>query len=137
MSSEDPPRRYDDHEDITEEYSFDELAKGLADGTLSRRRALKLVAGALLGGSLLALFPGAAGASEASQESNLSVGGGGGGRRRRRRRRRRRGGGGGGGGVGCPPNTTLVAGQCCPEGRACGDICCAEGQGCLVPGVCD
>ncbi len=55
MPAENLPYRYDE-EDITEEYSFDELVKGMADGTLSRRRALKLVAGALLGGSLLAAF---------------------------------------------------------------------------------
>ncbi len=39
-------------EDMTEEYSFDELARGLATGTLSRRKALKLVGAALLGGAL-------------------------------------------------------------------------------------
>ena len=41
---------------------FDEVAKGLADGTISRRHALKLTGSALLGGGLLALFPGVAGA---------------------------------------------------------------------------
>jgi hypothetical protein len=41
---------------------FDEVAKGLAAGTISRRRALKLTGSALLGGGLLALFPGVAGA---------------------------------------------------------------------------
>ena len=55
MPAENLPYRYDE-EDITEEYSFDELAKGMAEGTLSRRRALKTVAGAILGGSLLASF---------------------------------------------------------------------------------
>jgi hypothetical protein len=37
---------------------FDEVAKGLASGTISRRRALKLTGMALLGGGLLAMFPG-------------------------------------------------------------------------------
>jgi hypothetical protein len=41
---------------------FDEIAKGLASGTISRRRALKLTGMALLGGGLLAMFPGVAGA---------------------------------------------------------------------------
>jgi hypothetical protein len=41
------------------ESSFDELARGLADGTLSRRRALRLLGGALVGASL-ASFPAAA-----------------------------------------------------------------------------
>ncbi len=39
-------------EDITEEYSFDELARGLATGTLPRGQALKLVGAALLGSAL-------------------------------------------------------------------------------------
>ena len=41
------------------DHSFDELARGLASGTVSRRRALKLVGGALLGG-VLASIPGVA-----------------------------------------------------------------------------
>src|SRR5215213_10849719 len=41
---------------------LDEVAKGLAAGTISRRRVLKLTGSALLGGGLLALFPGVAGA---------------------------------------------------------------------------
>jgi hypothetical protein len=35
---------------------FDDLAKGLDDGTVSRSRALKLTAGALLGSALIPLF---------------------------------------------------------------------------------
>ena len=41
------------------EGSFDELARGLANGTVSRRRALKLIGGALLGGAF-ASIPGVA-----------------------------------------------------------------------------
>jgi len=41
------------------EHSFDELARGLASGTLSRRKALKLM-GAALVGSALASIPGVA-----------------------------------------------------------------------------
>jgi hypothetical protein len=39
-------------EDETGEHSFDELARGVADGTLSRSRALKAVGAAVLGGLL-------------------------------------------------------------------------------------
>jgi hypothetical protein len=41
------------------EHSFDELARGLASGTLSRRKALRLM-GAALVGSALASIPGVA-----------------------------------------------------------------------------
>jgi hypothetical protein len=41
----------------TREHSLDELAKGLASGTVSRRQALRLMGGALLGG-VLASIPG-------------------------------------------------------------------------------
>lgn len=44
-------------EDATEEYSFDALAKGLASGTISRRKALKLVGSAILGAGLLSAIP--------------------------------------------------------------------------------
>jgi hypothetical protein len=47
-------------EETTEEYSFDALAKGLANGVISRREALKLVGTAILGTGVLAFFPGAA-----------------------------------------------------------------------------
>ena len=39
----------------TVEYSFDELALGLASGTISRRKALKWMGGALLGGALVSI----------------------------------------------------------------------------------
>ncbi len=42
-------------EDETGEHSFDELARGVADGTLSRSKALKAVGAATLGG-LLSIF---------------------------------------------------------------------------------
>src|SRR4051812_20620312 len=48
MSAEEHPRY--EHEDITEEYSLDELAMKLAEGTLTRGRVLKLMGAALLGG---------------------------------------------------------------------------------------
>jgi hypothetical protein len=45
----------------TRERSFDELAKGLAGGTVSRRKALRLMGAALVGGAL-ASIPGVASA---------------------------------------------------------------------------
>jgi hypothetical protein len=40
-----------------DEQFFDNLAKGLDDGTISRRRALKLVGAAAFGAALMPLFP--------------------------------------------------------------------------------
>ena len=50
-------------------YGFDEAAKGLAGGTISRGRALKLTGTALLAGGLLAIFPGVAGAQVSAQQT--------------------------------------------------------------------
>ena len=62
-------------EEITEEYSFDELARGLASGTISRRKALKLVGSAILGAGLLTAIPtGEAGAIEAEDECGARSG---------------------------------------------------------------
>src|SRR3712207_2670249 len=47
----------------TRERSFDELAKGLAAGSVSRRKAIRLMGAALVGGAL-ASFPGAAWAAK-------------------------------------------------------------------------
>ena len=58
MSAEDKEVRVvSTREHTTKEYSFDALAKGLAGGTISRRKALKLVGTAILGGGVLAFFP--------------------------------------------------------------------------------
>jgi hypothetical protein len=46
-------------EDHTGEHSFDELARGLVTGSVSRRKALRLMGAALLGGAL-ASIPGVA-----------------------------------------------------------------------------
>jgi hypothetical protein len=46
------------------ERSFDELARGLASGTLSRGRALKLMGAALVGGTLASLGIGEAAAND-------------------------------------------------------------------------
>src|ERR687884_2337520 len=44
-------------ESLMGEQFFDDLAKGLEDGTVSRGRALKLVGGALVGAVVTSLFP--------------------------------------------------------------------------------
>ena len=65
MSAEDKEFRVvSTREDTTEEYSFDALAKGMASGTISRRKALKLAGAAILGGGALTLFPRPAEAAE-------------------------------------------------------------------------
>jgi hypothetical protein len=58
--------------------SFDDLTAGLADGTITRSRAIKLAGAALLGGALTVLWPGEADAANRRR------------RRRKKRRRRRR-----------------------------------------------
>lgn len=52
---------------------FDEVAKGLAAATISRRRALKLTGMAVLSGGLLALFPSMARAQGNVGEMALNV----------------------------------------------------------------
>jgi hypothetical protein len=53
--------------------SFDELARGLAEGTISRRRALKMVGGAILGAGTLALFPGVSGAQDVTESTDATT----------------------------------------------------------------
>ena len=53
MTTEEPPREVPGLEEAPEEhYPFDDLARGLASGELSRSRALKLIGAAVLGGAL-------------------------------------------------------------------------------------
>ena len=59
MPAEDHNTEVTSQEHIERELSFDALAKGLATGSVSRRSALKLMGGALLGG-VLASIPGVA-----------------------------------------------------------------------------
>lgn len=47
-------------EEPVQEHSFDELAKGIASGAISRGRMLKMAGAAILGGALTAFFPGIA-----------------------------------------------------------------------------
>jgi hypothetical protein len=55
VASEDQNREGANLKDTTREPSFDVLAKGLADGTVSRGRALRLLGGALFGGMLTSI----------------------------------------------------------------------------------
>ncbi len=52
MPTEDRPEEVRDREDGANERSFDEIAKGLASGAISRGRALKLVGAGILGAAL-------------------------------------------------------------------------------------
>jgi len=90
-------------EDHTREHSFDNLARGLANGTLSRKRALKMLGGGLLGG-MLASVPGLAWAQARSCPQ---------GERR------------------CPDGTCVPVGQDCPTVVGCppGQTNCAGGPG--------
>ena len=88
----------------TEEHSFDDLARVLATGTLSRGEALKLVGAAVMSAALMPLFPDTAQALT----------------RRQRRRCRRRG------GAVCSSGTRASEG-CCPSGL------CDTNGGCACP----
>ena len=57
MKPEDHNGKIDHREDATEEFSLDGAAKGLASGTLSRPRALRMAGAALLSAALLPLLP--------------------------------------------------------------------------------
>src|SRR5215217_4641945 len=139
--------------------SLDELAKGLANGTLSRGKALRLVGGALLGAALGSI-PGVAWADDRCSEGQTRCEG----RCVNLLRNERHCGscfnrceegeecvGGVCQGGGCPSGTTpcgtqccqtgetCVNGTCCPNAQLCGTgtslTCCAEGEEC-VDGVC-
>ncbi len=105
--------------------SLDSVARGLADGSVSRRKALRLLGAALIGAALMPLFP-----EEAQALTN-----------RQRRRCIRRGGtvcssGTRASEVCCPSGTTCLAGPtCCPSAQVCGSACCQSGQTC-VNGTC-
>lgn len=56
-----------------EEHSFDSLSKEIADGAISRGRALKLVGAAILGGAFAGLFPGLAEARRRRSQGRRKV----------------------------------------------------------------
>jgi hypothetical protein len=113
-----------DQEDITEEHSFDELAKGLSNGTLSRGKALKLLGATLFGSVLMPLFPEQAQALTNTERRRCTMQGGtvcSSGTRASE--------------VCCPSGETCVNGACCPSTQACGSACCQSDQSC-VNGAC-
>lgn len=117
MRAEDRPPY--EQEDMTEEYSFDELARGLADVTLTRGRLLKLLGAALLG-SLEALAV-ITKPTEASQRKHNHARN----NNKKKRRAHRRG---------SPASKGKGLSDCavpCPSpNRCCGSVCCSFGQVC-------
>src|SRR4051812_19405210 len=143
METEDPDQEAFEREDLAEEYSFDEFAMGLASGTLTRARALKLATASILG----LLSGGLVSVSVAEA-------------RRKRQKHRHRGGPPpivcpgrkicpqgfpGTGSTGCCPSGNLccssgAGGGCCPSGNGCcvsgGDCCPSSGVCCATGGCC-
>ena len=92
------------------DHSFDELARGLASGTLSRGKALRLMGAALVGGAL-----GSLGIGEAAGDPP--------GCKREGKR--------------CRKNSSCCSGQCVNgvcgggcDGEICGDSCCTADESC-------
>jgi hypothetical protein len=140
LATGDPPQEAHNQEDIAEEHSFDELAKRLVDASLSRRRALKLIVSALLGGSLLTLIPGVA----ETQVQSIGGNGKGGGRNHERshrhhqhhRHRQHHSRRGGTGSMACPPQR-ICGNECCPEGQQCmNGSCCPPERVCTPSNTC-
>jgi hypothetical protein len=94
-------------EDNVRQLSLDELAKGLANGSISRGRAIKLMGAALLGGVLFSI-PGVAWAKPKPGKCNKNKQ--------------------------CPAGQTCVNRQCVSQGGCAHDIC--QQGGFLTPG-CD
>jgi|SRR5215213_753455 len=122
MAAEEP-RELIFGEETTAEHSFDQLARELADGTLSRRRALKMMGAALVGG-VLASVPGAAWAAKPApcppgvqkcgknccpDVTFICAQGK----------------------CACPTGTTRIGNTCCQNAQVCGSSCgCQQGDGC-------
>jgi hypothetical protein len=53
---EDRSREAYNKQDIIEEHSFDQLARGLASERVSRKQALRAIGASLLGGALLSIL---------------------------------------------------------------------------------
>src|SRR5215212_8968654 len=149
MAAEDLPRQAHTPKDIPEEHSFDELAKGLADGSVSRRQALRWIGAALLGGALGSI-PGIAFGQPGPPEGTGKVPGGSQGCPYPGQIRVL------GGRCECPSGQTLCNNECvigpfcpienehfnsttcqceCPEGL-CGDLCCPPDAPCCGGATC-
>ena len=91
------------------EHSFDELTRGLASGTVSRRKALRWMGSALVGAALTSI-PGVAWAKPKPGKCNNDKQ--------------------------CPTGQVCVGGQCCAN-EVCGDQCCGADEYCSQPsGIC-
>src|SRR5918997_3574135 len=127
----------------TRERSFDELARGLASGSISRGRALRLMGAALVGGTLGSFgIGGVAVAAKACKPA---------GQKCSKDKQCCSANCSGGTCAACPSGATLcgteccqtgatcVAGTCCPNAQVCGTgtslTCCPSGQEC-ADGVC-
>jgi hypothetical protein len=86
------------------DHSLDSLARDLANGSVSRRKALRLLGGVLLGGAL-ASIPGVAWAKPKPGKCNKDAQ--------------------------CPTGQVCVGGQCCAQ--VCGDQCCGADEYCTQP----
>jgi hypothetical protein len=124
---------------------FDDLARGLADGSVTRGKALRLMGAALLGGTLGSLgIDGEAGADPPGCKRN--------GKTCKKDTQCCSGNCVNSKCAACPSETTpcgteccqtgatCVDGTCCPEAQVCDTgttlACCAEGEQCGVDGVC-
>ena len=127
MAAEEP-REHTFGKEATAGHSFDQLARELADGTLSRRRALRMMGAALVGG-VLASVPGVAWAAKPAPcppgvqkcgkaccpDATFICAQG---------------------KCACPTGTTRIGNTCCQNAQVCGSNCgCQTGEGCCN-GVC-
>jgi hypothetical protein len=109
------------------ERSFDALARGLANGSISRRRALRLLGGALVGGAVASIAGVGWLAGDSGEAQALTAPGG-----------------SPCGNQGQSCNAQKCCGGlvcigkpgnrvCCPKSQACGSICCPLGATCNCP----
>lgn len=124
-------------EELVEERSFDELAKGLATGAICRRKALKLMGASIFGSMIIGLVPGAADA-----------------KKRKKKKKKRRSSTCPRGTIPCPAKLggkccdvdlplccpVSAGGGCCPsDSPVCcpdGFTCCPAGTTCTAEGAC-
>ena len=133
----------------SEEYSFDTLARSMAEGAISRGQALKLVGAALLGFGSLGLLGGVAGAKSNNGNHHSGAHGAGKGGKHHGKHKGHKGNGGNsacaqfcqgllssaarGQCVSDAAHGTGLCFQCGPAGTnqgLCGQVCCSSGQTC-------